>query len=98
MDNGYGQRIPVSLTVSLFVSSRLFFGHLPIQRLSGFKDELSGAIITNAFTTGIFDPEEVINAWQAIAKEADRSCTAGVPLDWTSCMEPAAGTFSLLDT
>jgi tyrosyl-tRNA synthetase len=71
VDNGYGERIPATLTVSLFVQQQLFFGHLPIQRVSGFKDELSGAIITNAFTTGILDPEEVVKKWAQIRSEAD---------------------------
>ena len=71
LDNGFGQFIPVALTVSLWIERQLFFGHLPIERLSGFKDELSGGIITDAFTTGIFDPEEVTTTWQSIASEAE---------------------------
>jgi hypothetical protein len=68
-DNGYGQLTPVTLTVSLFVERQLFFGQLPISKISGFRDELSGAIITNAFTTGILDVNDVINNWQKIASE-----------------------------
>ena len=68
-DNGYGQRIPVQLTASIFVIRQLHFGQLPIKKISGFKDELSGAIITNAFTTGIFNPNDVMRNWQAIASE-----------------------------
>lgn len=68
-DNGYGQLTEVRLTASLFVEQRLYFGHLPISKLSGFRDELSGAIITNAFTTGIFDPNDVMENWQQIASE-----------------------------
>ena len=29
---------------------RFFFGHLPLKQIYGFKDEQSGALITNAFT------------------------------------------------
>jgi hypothetical protein len=71
VDNSYGELIPVSLTVSLLVKQQLYFGQLPISRISGFKDELSGKIITNAFTTGIFDPEEVEKTWQPIASESE---------------------------
>ena len=67
MDNGYGELIPVDLTVSIWVKQEFFFGNLPIKHLSGFKDELSGAVITNAFTTGIFDPNDVYDNWQPLA-------------------------------
>jgi len=67
IDNGYGQLIPVALTVSLLVEQHLFFGELPIEKISGFKDELSGAIITNAFTIGILDSQEVWDHWSRIA-------------------------------
>jgi hypothetical protein len=56
----------VTLTVTLLVEQQLFFGELPIQKISGFKNELSGEIITNAFTTGIFDPQEVWDHWKRI--------------------------------
>lgn len=59
VDNGYGTLIPVKLTVSLHVDQQLFFGELPVLRMSGFKDELSGGIISNAFTVGLLDPEDV---------------------------------------
>jgi len=68
-DNGHGQRIPVRLTASIFVRQQLYFGELPIRKISGFKDELSGAIITNAFTTGIFDPNDVTQNWRPISSE-----------------------------
>jgi Restriction endonuclease len=66
LDNGYGQLVPVTLTVTLLVEQQLFFGELPIQKISGFKNELSGEIITNAFKTGIFDPQEVWDHWKRI--------------------------------
>lgn len=66
MDNGYGELISVDLTVSIWVKQQYFFGSLPIKQLSGFKDELSGAVITNAFTTGIIDPNDVYDNWQRI--------------------------------
>jgi hypothetical protein len=70
-DNGYGQKAPVTLTVSTFVERQLYFGQLPIKKISGFKDELSGKVITNAFTLGIFDPNDVMDNWQPIASEKD---------------------------
>jgi hypothetical protein len=65
-DNGYGELIPVKIYVSLNVKQKLYFANVPISQISGFKDELSGRIITNAFTVGIFDPDEVIEKWQEI--------------------------------
>ena len=50
MDNGCGELIPFDLTVSICVEKQLFFCNLPIKQLLGFKDDLSGAVITNAFT------------------------------------------------
>jgi hypothetical protein len=63
IDNGYGEFIPVTLTVSLFIKQQLYFGYLPISDISGFRDELSGGVIANAFTTGILDLEEVTQNW-----------------------------------
>jgi len=71
IDNGYGQQYPIELTAAILVQRQLFFGQMPISKLSGFKDELSGAIITNAFTTGIFDINEVEKTWLPIATEND---------------------------
>jgi hypothetical protein len=67
VDNGYGELIPVDITVSIHVEQKLFFSNLPIKELSGFKDELSGHVITNAFTTGIFHPYDVWENWKALA-------------------------------
>jgi Restriction endonuclease len=71
MDNGYGERVRVTLTVSLRVEQQLYFGELPVERISGFKDELAGDVITKAFTTGILDLDEVLREWQPINSEAD---------------------------
>ncbi len=66
IENGYGQLMPSELTVSILVRQNLYFGHIPIQQLSGFRDELSGAVITNAFTIGLVDPNEVEQNWTRI--------------------------------
>jgi hypothetical protein len=76
IDSGYGMRIPVDLTVGLKVErQQLFFGQLPVPHVSGFKDELSGRVITNAFTFGILDPDEVEAKWQKISSESDAAVT-----------------------
>lgn len=71
MDNGHGMITPVDLTVSLQVERRLYFGQLPVHWISGFKDELSGQVITNAFRVGILDCNLVEKEWQLVETEAD---------------------------
>jgi hypothetical protein len=65
-DNGYGQRVPVTLTVNLVVARHLYFGHFPITRMSGFKDEIKGGVIANAFEVGLLDPETIARKWTKI--------------------------------
>ena len=66
-DNGHGMIVPVDFTVSLLVQKELYFGQFPITQLSGFKDELRGGIVTNAFTVGLLSPDEVERNWKRIA-------------------------------
>ncbi len=61
----------VELTVSVLVERQLFFGYLPIPRISGFKDAFSGKVIANAFTVGLIDPLEVEKTWKKINSEDD---------------------------
>lgn len=67
MDNGYGKMAPFKLQIGLLVEQHLYFGHVPVTKMSGFRDELSGGVITNAFTLGMLDPAEVADKWQPIA-------------------------------
>lgn len=67
-DNGHGMAVPVDFSVSLVVQKELYFGQFPITQLSGFKDELRGGIIANAFTVGLLSPEEVEQQWKKITK------------------------------
>ncbi len=70
-DNGHGMTVPVDMYVSLRVERQIYFGQFPITQISGFKDELSGGIITNAFTVGILDPDEVDRNWKKINTEEE---------------------------
>ena len=71
IDNGYGQLTRVNLYISLHVRSTLFFGEIPISEISGFRDEQTGNVITNAFTTGLISPEEVQDNWKEISSIDD---------------------------
>lgn len=70
-DNGYNMRVPVDMHVSLYVTKQLYFGQFPVYQISGFKDEISGGVITNAFTLGILSPDEVEKDWQQIGCEKE---------------------------
>jgi hypothetical protein len=79
MDNGYEpplkSRMPVELTVSTIVQRQLYWGLLPVPHISGFLDQLSGKVITNAFTVGILDPDEVEKTWTKIETENEAPVT-----------------------
>ncbi|MGF1752097.1 restriction endonuclease [Vibrio makurazakiensis] len=66
IDNGYGDKVNVKLTVQLLVQQNLYLGHLPIEELNGLHDEHTGEIVTNAFTVGGLNPEEVQKSWKAV--------------------------------
>jgi hypothetical protein len=69
LDNGYGMRVPIELYMSLQVQQELYYGQLPVPRISGFKDEMTGKVITNAFEFGMLDPNEVADTWLKINNE-----------------------------
>ena len=71
MYNGYGALMPASITASILVQRQLYFGQLPVPRISGFKDAFSGKIITNAFTVGMLDPDQVERDWQKLNVETE---------------------------
>lgn len=66
VDNGYGDQIPVSLGMHLLVKQNLYFGYLAILKMRGLRDEHTGNVVTNAFTTGVLDEEEVEKTWQKL--------------------------------
>lgn len=70
-DNGYGMRVPFNVFANLLVSKKLYFGQYPLAKFSGFKDEIKGAVIGNAFQVGLIDPEEVEKSWKIISDEAE---------------------------
>lgn len=65
VDNGYGDKIKVDLTASVSVTQRLYFGQVSISKVSGFKDEQTGAVVTNAFET-LLDADDVEENWEVI--------------------------------
>ncbi len=70
-DNGHGMIAPLESYVSLHVEQQLYYGQFPILNISGFKDEISGGVIANAFTVNILSPDEVEQEWQKLGAIED---------------------------
>lgn len=68
IDNGYGQIVPIDLTVSLEVSRRRFVGATPVASVRGFQDFQTGLLLTNAFQLSAFDPDEIEATWEEIGE------------------------------
>jgi hypothetical protein len=64
-------QVSMHLYVGLRVTRELYFGQQPITKISGFKDEIKGNVIANAFQVGMLDSEEVEKSWKKIESEAD---------------------------
>lgn len=87
VDNGYNLRIPVQLFVGLRVTQELYFGHLPIVKIRGLKDEFTGAVITNSFTTGVLSPEEVEKNWKLLKSESEAPVKPAARIVGLTCWE-----------
>ncbi|MDP1946710.1 MAG: restriction endonuclease [Nitrospirota bacterium] len=75
MDNGYGQLVEVSLTVGLLIKRQLYFGYLPVEKIRGLRDEQTGLVVTNAFTTQSLDFAAVQKDWTPIEEGKDLPMT-----------------------
>ena len=90
-DNGYGRLCPVDLFASVAVYENLFFGQLPVPQMSGFKDELTGDIITNAFSIGLLDPEEIAEKWLQVDEVSNLPVKPVIRLQGLVCWDQNAG-------
>lgn len=68
MDNGYdmGLIVPVELTISLTITEKRYFGHVPITQISGLKDEQTGLILARKFITQFAAPDKILETWQEV--------------------------------
>jgi Restriction endonuclease len=80
IDNGYGMKVPVNFFVGLEISQELFYGLFPITRIAGFRDEIRGGVITNAFELGILSPGEIERDWQRIEDASDAPLSPAMSL------------------
>ena len=85
VDNGYGLRVGVELTLELEVTGRRYFGLLPLSEIRGLRDEQSGAVYTNAFTTGVLSPVEIENQWQRLDDGADSPSPVSLRITGLDC-------------
>lgn len=86
-DNGYGALMPLDLTVSLRVKSRRYFGMLPLESVRGLRDEHTGTVVTNAFTTGELDHVEVQNQWKQLDDTEEPPQPPGLVFMGLDCYE-----------
>lgn len=64
-----GDLHPVEVTASIRVEKNLYFGQLPLLKVKGFEDQVSGRLITKGFETEYLDVVEVERNWQKVKSE-----------------------------
>ena len=70
-----GSLFEVNIQTKIVTKSRLYFGELQIIDIKGFRDELTGAILTNGFTTDWLDAKKVEREWREIASQDEIAVT-----------------------
>jgi len=89
-DNGYNMLCPLELTAGLYIQEQLYSGQLPIPKISGFKDEMTGKVITNAFAVGLLDPNEISEKWTEIKSIEELEVEPVIQLQGVVCWDAAA--------
>ncbi len=87
VDNGYGTQVQVTLTVSLLVEGRRYFGMMPITEIRGLRDEHTGAVVTNAFKTHLVSPEQIESGWLRLKDGAEPPKPVAVVITGLDCWE-----------
>ena len=78
-----GETYQVSITATLDVDHSLYFHHLPLQEISGLKDEVQGGVTTKGFTTTSIDVAEIETKYQKLKSEDELAVTPVITL-WMS--------------
>lgn len=65
------QYYPVSITANIDVETALYYGELPLEELTGFKDEISGNTSFKSMKTSVFSFQTIEKNWEKIDKEED---------------------------
>jgi hypothetical protein len=69
VDNGYGMRCPVDLTINYVVTAARYYGALPLKQIRGLRDEQTGAVLTNGFTLEGIDPNTIEKQWRKLTDD-----------------------------
>jgi hypothetical protein len=81
---------PVDIRVSIWVQKKVYFGQWPLTEVKGFKDEISGSLITDSILTSFLDMREVEKTWQEIGSVDQLAVTPVLTLmanDYYSLLE-----------
>jgi len=76
---------PVDITANISVGQKLFFGQVPIKKAQGFKNALTGALITKSIETDRIDVHGVEKEWTKLQNKdelAVEPVTTIVALDY----------------
>lgn len=80
----------VNVLADVKVARTLFFGRLRLEEIQGFKNEITGELITKGFTTASLNHEEVEKTWQRIESK-DVLAVEPVILEEVSSYYPVEG-------
>ncbi len=80
MENGHGMIVPMEPLISITVQRQLYYGMLPITKMTGFKDEIGGGVITNGFDVGVVSPEEISSKWKEVESEEECDQPAAIKI------------------
>jgi hypothetical protein len=56
----------VTISADIVVEQKLYFGHVPLAQISGFKNEIDGRVVFSSLTTQWLDLREVEQTWRRI--------------------------------
>jgi len=59
----------VKISADITVERKLYFGYLPLVKVSGFKDEVQGSLVTKGFTTDVINLVNIQKSWEKIESQ-----------------------------
>jgi hypothetical protein len=77
----------VKITATITTKRNWYFGNLPLAKISGFKDEIEGGLVTKGFTTAVMDIVEIQESWQRLGSVDELAVKPVLRLGWQSHYE-----------
>ncbi|MBN4080788.1 restriction endonuclease [Caldithrix abyssi] len=71
----------IKILCDFIIQKRLFLGHLPLTKVSGFQDSKTGGLITKEFTTDKLDMLDVESNWMQIESLDDFAVTPVINIE-----------------